>query len=368
MKIVYDHQIFSSQVYGGISRYFYELLNCFSQDDVIDFKLSLKYSNNYYLKNATFSKHKTFLRRYNFRGKHRLLHFLNKQKSITMLKRQDFDIFHPTYYDPYFLNYLGNKPFILTIHDMIHELYFPMFSPRDKTSEQKKMLALKASKIIAVSENTKKDIVRFYGIDERKIDVVYHGNSLKPELCIKIPNIKLPETYLLYIGNRSIYKNFNKFINAMAPVLKDNMNLNIVCAGGGNFTANEKELFKTLNISKQIHYHSISNDNVLAYLYSKAIAFVYPSLYEGFGIPILEAFSCGCPVVLSNTSSFPEVAGDAAEYFDPNNITSIRESVYKVINDNGLRTELKRRGFEQLKKYSWAKAAKDTLKVYESIL
>jgi len=368
VKILFDHQIFSAQIYGGISRYFCELMRSFKNENEIEYELSLRYSNNHYLKRFGNLSYKSFFKNLTFRGKYRLLNFFNQKKSIAMLKKQDFDIFHPTYYNPYFLNYIGSKPFVLTIYDMIHEMFPEMFSAKDKTSEWKKLLAKKAERIIAISENTKRDIVQFHWINEQKIDVIYLGNSLHIAQKSLMPPMKLPDKYLLYVGDRHLYKNFNAFIRAVAPLLYEDETLNIVCAGGKRFTEDEKILLAKMKIDKQIHHCLITSDDHLGYLYSNAVAFIFPSLYEGFGIPILEAFSCGCPVVLSNTSSLPEVAGDAAEYFDPNNITSIRESVYKVINNSGLITELKRRGFEQLKKYSWDKAAKDTLKVYESIL
>jgi glycosyltransferase involved in cell wall biosynthesis len=110
------------------------------------------------------------------------------------------------------------------------------------------------------------------------------------------------------------------------------------------------------------------NDAILAQLYQKALAFVFPSLYEGFGLPILEAFSCGCPVALSDSSSFPEVAKEAAIYFDPHIKSSMEEAILKIIHDEKLRDVLRRRGYEALKDFSWKKTAEKTLSLYKSIL
>lgn len=363
MKVLYDHQIFSNQVYGGISRYFYELMTHLSKCRE-DFELSLRYSNNLYIKNSSFIKNNTFFEQVHFRGKHRLLNLINKPCSVKKLKNRDFDIFHPTYYDPYFLDYIGNKPFVLTIHDMVHEIFPTMFPLRDKTPEWKKILVSRATKIIAVSESTKRDIIKLYGIDDQKIEVIYHGNSINVGPYTEVSNIKLPEKYLLFVGDRHIYKNFGNFIKSVSPELKINKTLNIVCGGGKKFTREETNLFKALNINNQVYHYSIVNDEMMAHLYTKALAFVYPSLYEGFGIPILEAFACGCPVIVSNSSSLPEVARDAAAYFDPYDIVSMNETVRRITHDEDLRKRLKEKGFERLKSFSWEKTAEQTKEVY----
>jgi len=368
MKVLYDHQIFTSQTYGGISRYFFELIKYFNNNDETECELSLKYSYNYYLKELNYLPHKTFLENYSFRGKYRLLNILNKKASKEYIFKGDYDIFHPTYYDPYFLDFLSNKPFVLTIHDMIHEIYPEMFPLKDETSKRKKLLAQKATKIIAVSENTKKDIIRFFSIDTNKIEVIYHGTpfDMNGSSDNKV-DIDLPEKCILFVGSRSGYKNFNLFVEAITPVLAENTKLKVVCIGGGNFKEIEKEKFERLNITNKVYQYSV-NDDILTYLYKKAIVFVFPSLYEGFGIPILEAFSCGCPVIASNTSSFPEVAGDAAIYFDPTDKLSIFDSVQKVIYDNNLRDQLVYKGYQRVKEFTWEKTAEKTKKLYENIL
>jgi len=368
MKILFDHQIFVRQIHGGISKYFIELMKNFENDNEIEYKLSLKYSNNYYLKELNNLTHKTFLENYSFRGKYTLLNILNKKVSKEYISKGDYDIFHPTYYDSYFLDYLDKKPFVLTIHDMIHEIYSDMFPLKDKTSKGKKLLAQKATKIIAVSENTKKDIIRFFGIDTNKIEVIYHGTPfvINNSSSDKI-NIDLPKKYILFVGSRGGYKNFYLFIETITPLLIKDSKLKVVCVGGGNFKEIEKEKFKRLNIIDKIYQYSV-NDNILAYIYQKAVAFVFPSLYEGFGIPILESFACGCPVICSRTSSLPEVAGDATIYFDPTDKLSMSNNIRKVIYDDDLRKQLINKGNEQVKKFTWEKTAKQTKKIYENIL
>ncbi len=140
-----------------------------------------------------------------------------------------------------------------------------------------------------------------------------------------------------------------------------------MCTGGGKFSNYEIEQFKELGISKQVLQFNLDDDS-LAYFYKNALAFIFPSLYEGFGIPVLESFACGCPVVCSNVSSLPEIAGEAACYFDPYSEESIKNSVVKILTDSNLREELINKGYEQLKKFSWQKTAEQTKKIYESVL
>ena len=205
---------------------------------------------------------------------------------------------------------------------------------------------------------------------KKKIKVIYLGSSLNVDDSTiddgQILN-KLPEKYILFVGNRATYKNFTFFITSISSLLKSDKDLNLVCAGGSNFSLEEKELFSQLKISKKLFYFSI-NDKFLTVLYKNAVAFVFPSLCEGFGIPILESFSCGCPNILANTTSLPEIAKDAAIYFKPKDSNSILEAVSKVIYDNDLRQDLIYKGCERLKDFSWEKAVLETLRVYESVL
>ncbi len=365
MKILYDHQIFTQQVYGGISRYFFELMRQFSKVSEVSFQLSLKYSNNRYLENAGFSNHKNFCRNFGFFGRQSIMHFLNEKQSRRFLTKQDFDIFHPTYYRTYFLDYISKKPFVLTIYDMIHELIISKFAPNDRTLNDKKTLAERAVKIISISENTKKDIVKILGIDDEKIKVVHLANSLDPNA---ICEFNLPiDKYLLFVGDRAGYKNFQSFIKAVEPLLEEDKSLNVISAGGRPFSRRELGFIDELNLQNRLFYFSVT-DEQLVFLYKKAIALVFPSKYEGFGIPVLEAFACKCPAILSRASSLPEVGGDAAEYFDPDNQDDIRETIRKVIIDKNKQEELKQKGMIRLEQFSWEKTVKQTLDIYRSIL
>ena len=141
----------------------------------------------------------------------------------------------------------------------------------------------------------------------------------------------------------------------------------MICAGSQSFNDSEKDFLQILDLSKKVVHYPVS-DEFLIELYKNAIAFVFPSLYEGFGVPVLEAFSAGCPVICSNTSSFPEIAGDAAFFFDPYDKDSIHDSVKSVISDNNLRNELIHKGYERIKAFSWQETANRTKKLYMSLI
>jgi glycosyltransferase involved in cell wall biosynthesis len=242
---------------------------------------------------------------------------------------------------------------------MIHELFQGYFLEDKETKTNKKMLLLAADKIIAISENTKNDIIKIYPEVTNKINVIHLGSSFQ-QLKEGIPK----ENYILFTGVRMKYKNFNAFLQAVAPLLLK-YNLNLICTGYP-FSESEKNLLKNLNIVDRTSCIPVS-ENQLMELFSKATAFVFPSLYEGFGIPILEAFASNCPAVLSNTSSLLEIGSDAAVYFDPYSIDDMRMQIERVITSTTLQNELVKKGKERLKQFSWEKCAKETMEVYKSL-
>jgi glycosyltransferase involved in cell wall biosynthesis len=369
MNILYDHQVFESQNIGGISRYFAELIK-----RAPSAQLSLKYSDNIYLQDTYFKRfnllpkdyeYAKFLPGYNFRGKGRLFRYYNRlilrnksnlAYSKKAIKKMDFEVFHPTYYNPYFLRYLKGKSFILTVHDMIHEIFSDYF-PGDMTSQNKKILVDKATRINTNSETTKNDLLKFYPDVESKTKVVYHAFSSKI-----ITEHKTKENYLLFTGGRGGYKNFDLFAKAVAPLL-NKYDLRLICTGRP-FDKKETDLLEYLDISNRVLCRLVSDEELIA-LYARAVAFVFPSLYEGFGIPVLEAFAAGCPAILSNTSSLPEVAGHGAVYFDPYSIDDMKTVIERVITSETLQNELIENGKEQVKKFSWEKCARETMNVYE---
>ncbi|MCF8262055.1 MAG: glycosyltransferase family 4 protein [Melioribacteraceae bacterium] len=380
MKVLYDYQTFEEQKFGGISRYFFELIKHFENENDVEVSLPIGYTKNVYLRSlrpellmTQGENYDRFFPNLNFWSKMRIYNFLfpgklpplNKVVSIDALKHNDYDIFHPTYYDPYHLEMPKKGPFVLTVLDMIHEIFkdYPQLLPEIR--ENKKLLAEKADRIIAISENTKKDLVNILNINPEKIEVIYLGNSLEPVNTIKL-DFELPENYLLFVGLRTDYKNFHFMIENLKEFLKQNRDVKLICTGSA-FTEEERSYFENNGIAESVIHH-FADDKTLAYLYANAIAFIFPSLYEGFGIPVLEAFSCGCPALISNTSSLVEVGGDAVLYFDPKSDESIKSAVDRIVSDKELGKELKAKGYEQLKKFSWDKTAEQTLALYNRLI
>jgi glycosyltransferase involved in cell wall biosynthesis len=369
MKVLYDHQSFSGAKYGGVARYFYDLMYNLKYEQGVDIELSLKFSNNDYLINGDIKKIAQFGFFLGYAKTNLLFSHINRLNSAVQIARQSYDVFHPTYFKDYFLPFLGKKPFVITHHDVIPEKFSNQYAGLDGfDKDQKKKILDKASKIIAVSENTKQDILEIFNIAPEKVEVIYHSThfaTFQPNTNLKIATSK---RYLLYVGNRENYKNFDVYVKAIVPILHKQDDLYLICAGNGRFTVAEQQLFSKLKVEKQILHHQIDNDDVLYQLYKNAIAFVYPSLYEGFGIPVIEAFACDCPVILSDRSCFPEVGQDAALYFNPDDKEHIAFQIEKIIENADLRTELIKKGKVRLKDFSPSFTAQKTLEVYKSVI
>jgi glycosyltransferase involved in cell wall biosynthesis len=372
--ILFDHQIFESQPFGGISKVYCDRIpflkhyfNCI---------VSVKASNNHSLKTSGLvNKLKPikyvnlgFFTQHHLPLKRTLTHILNhsfqnKLNTIRQLQKSQFDIFEPTYYDPYFLKYIGNKPFVLEIHDMVPEL-LPQYYQDGGLVANKLFLIKHAAHIHTPSKNTKKDILELYGIDPLKITVIPHGVPVIPH----DNNNKLFDfPYLLYIGGRWNYKNFTPFLKIFAKTIDDFPEIHLVCTGPP-FNEVETRLIQELHIQDKIHYISpiISQFHSL---YHNAVAFVFPSLYEGFGLPILEAWSCGCPVLLNDSSCFPEIAGNAALYFElnekRNNFYDALKQLWQMSSED--RQNLINKGYKRMELYSWEESVEKLTEIYNRL-
>jgi glycosyltransferase involved in cell wall biosynthesis len=375
MKIILDPQAFNMQTYGGITRYYTEIFSQLKKNKELSITLPIHESKNAYVGDSGLLE---------IENKERLVSILlNSVNSIGIstrsLKRKmeqiklknaflnsNFDLFIPTFYNPYFLEYIGETPFVLTVYDMIHEL-FPQYFKADPWSVRvnKKVLMEKATKIIAVSNNTKKDILATYPqIDESKIEVIYHGSSIKVNENIKIT---LPSNYILFVGLRDNYKNFYFLVESIQELLILDPTLKLICAGGGKFKEEEVEFIKKLGLQNQIEQRYFEEEQ-LGLFYKNAQCFVFPSMYEGFGIPVLESMACGCPIILSNSSSLPEVAGDAGIYFDLSSKEDLKEKIALVLKDSNFRNEYILKGLERVKLFTWEKAASQCLELYNKAI
>ncbi len=381
MRILFDSQAFTMQTHGGVSRCFVELYKNLPKD--IEARISVYESDNVYIKELVNVPPKGyifdhFICRYHFPGKwrlhvwtdkfrkHKYYPEYNNNRTIEDLQKGDFDIFHPTFFNDYFLPYLHGKPFVLTIHDMIPEIYPQYFRQDDFQIVMKRKLAPLANAIITVSENTKKDIIKLLGIPEVKIHVIYHGCSL-PTSENTLRPFSFP--YILFVGNRFGYKNFFPFAKSITPILKHHQGLHVVCTGGP-FLDKENAFLDEMGIKERFIHQWVANDKVLFSLYHHAICFVYPSEYEGFGIPILEAYQADCPVMLNRRSCFPEIASDAAIYFDMdathNNLDEHLENLLSMSNEEKAHLIDKQR--QRLTHFSWEQSAIQLAHVYKSLI
>ncbi len=367
--LLYDKQIFHLQKYGGISRYFSEIIHGISKYEQVDVLPKKYFSDNEHLKKTQKNSFTPIYNYKNFKGKNRLIEYLNKRDDKDLnkiIKQGQYDIFHPTYNQTDFLNFIPNdKPFVLTVHDMIHELYpDPDFTDYFNDKLNKSILIPKATRIIAVSENTKNDILKFYpSIDQNKISVIQHGYSFSN--CKKLEKRVVEKKYVLYVGGRSFYKNFKWLISNISTFLLSE-NIQLLCAGGSCFNTEELQLIKSNKLDNNVSYTNIINDKHLSDLYNHALCLVFPSLYEGFGIPILEAFANNCPVILSNSSCFPEIAGDAALYFDDQE--SLLKQLLAILNSSELRDHLLSSSKKRLDSFIWDKSVQKHFEVYKTLI
>lgn len=365
MRVLFDHQIFSFQNYGGASRYYFELAKHLKEYDVST-EFNITYSNNHYANDLN-KNVKSLLSGFNYPYKNISLFYFNRIANDRIIRKGEYDIFHPTYYHPYFLRLINDKPYVVTVLDLIHEKFNSKYKELNTpTVNYKKKVINNASAVIAISENTKKDILECYNIDPSIVHVTHLGNSLAGIRSRK-PKGGLVEKYILYVGTRGVYKNFDFFLYAISEFIKET-NITLLCVGGSDFTSKEKEQIDRLSLRPLVQWHAINSDNELSYYYENALMHVVPSLYEGFGLTVLEALSKGTPVVASNSSSLPEVGGDAVVYFDPTKEEDILDKVSEVISNNKLRKKMILNGNKQAARFSWSKTARLTAKIYKQLV
>ncbi|MCL2605686.1 MAG: glycosyltransferase family 4 protein [Coriobacteriia bacterium] len=377
--VIYDYQAFSMQQTGGVSRYFAQLIKAFEQDPdlAVTPYLQLSYAANRYLKDDLDVKASPLFHRYQGRGRGKLQgigNIANRNATFQLLLRHMDAIYHPTYFDPWFLHMReGQKnlsfanPMVVTVHDMIHELRSDQVAD-PQTVAKKRAMMHHADAIVAVSAATMDDIVALYPDYKSKITVIHHGNSLDDE--VTVGNFPHDEPYLLFVGNRWGYKNFHAVAHACVQLFADYPDLQLVCAGGGTFTSAEMELLRSLGISSRVMQHNPS-DEVLKAMYQGAAIFVFPSQYEGFGLPVLEAMGNGASCVLSDSSSLPEVGADAALYFDAGTADGGADELAQqckcILDDSTVRKQLIAAGYSRATQFSWQKCAQQHADLYTSL-
>ena len=290
-----------------------------------------------------------------------------------LISRFSFDIFHSPYYvKPYRLP----VPSILTLYDTIPTRY-PAYYPRHTRLLIRllKRLALRsAAHCIAISETTKADFVRHYSVAPERITAIPLAADarFRPAESAAIAAVRqryhLPPDYVLYLGINKPHKNLVRLIDGFSRITHHGSHITLIIAGAWDPRYPEpRRRVETLGLESAVRFLGPVPEEELPALYSGAMAFVFPSLYEGFGLPVLEAMSCGVPVACSNTSSLPEIVGQAALTFDPTDVEAMAEALSRLLSDAELRAELRRRGLERAQRFSWAETARRTLDVYHSV-
>jgi glycosyltransferase involved in cell wall biosynthesis len=364
MKIFYDHYIFSYLRFGGISTYFNALLDNIPQEN---WYTSTIFSNNQQIKEL--NKVKTFrvFPNFDFRGQERLMCSLNMPYTKYKLRSINWDIFHATRYLTPFLGFIRNKPTVVTVHDLIYEVFYndKDIPHRKKIIKMEKENVMQADKIIAVSEYTKNDIINIWGIDENKIKVIYHGINKNKMTISKKRSIANP--YVLFVGGgRGKNKNFEHLVESFSFLTRKFNDIKLVCTGPA-FRKNEVDMLYTYKImDKVVNIYATTQE--MAQLYHDAEMLIVPSYYEGFGFPVLEAMVYDCPVLLSNTSCLPEIAKKAAIYFNPYNSEEMYEKMVDIINSSELKKNLALLGNKRLNDFSWQKCANEHIALYKTLL
>lgn len=281
------------------------------------------------------------------------------------------DVLHMT---TYIAPPLTITPFVVTIHDLSYLVYPGAFSRRVRTklTTLVPMSIRRAARVIAVSEHTKKDVIRFYGLAPEKIAVTplapgpafiemdRAGDEQLP------PGIKEP--FLLAVGNLEPRKNLDRLLEAFFVIARQGFDGQLVLVGKGSGAESIATRARQNGLESRVVLSGFVTERELVLLYNRAKLFVYPSLYEGFGLPPIEAMACGCPVVASNTSVMPETLGDAAILVDPESVGDIAKALTAVLESDGLAGTLKQKGIARARSFTWHETAARTRSVYADVV
>lgn len=382
MRIAYDHQIFSLQKTGGIARYFCRLAEQLNQThqsvgmtENVEVGIFAPLYRNQYLSHVPLGI---------VHGK-QVKDYLPKTAGLMVgvngwLGRNKISQWHPDLvHETYFSKTRSapqKTPVVLTVFDMISE-HSGKPSERNPSIQtlagmrlsDKYVAVERADHVICISEHTRKDLIALFGTPENKVSVAYLGcDGLPPNQMSMFEAQKGQRPYLLYVGLRDGYKNFAALLRAMARSTRLKSTFDLMAFGGGPLTQSEQTLIKELGFNPgQVRQHG-GDDHALAESYQQAAALVYPSTYEGFGLPPIEAMSQQCPVICSDISSVPEIVGDAGEYFDPRQTESIAEAIERVVFSPERTRDLIAKGIERAKLFTWNRCAEQHLSVYQSLI
>lgn len=380
MIIAFDCRIIRDKTPAGISRVVLEFLKKLLSTDrkneyvLIFDNLEIKEFVSYYFRHIK-KKVKILIVPYGMLTRQNLTHFPK------VLKEKNINI----YYQPYYFC----SPFIdkrikvvITIFDLIHFFYpyLKMGLPRKLYHKLKiapQLVFRRADKIITCSVSSSRDLIKIFKVSPRKIKMIYMGvsdtfrviDNAKAKKLMK-GKFNVTKNYILYVGRNEPHKNIKALVIAYAKLpeyIRSRYDLVLAGREDEKYNQSVRQLISKYGIEKNVVFTGYVEESDLPYIYSGASIYVQPSFYEGFGLPILEAMACGVPVVASNTSSLPEVGGDAALYSNPMDVYEMSANIKKLLEDSVLREEMVRRGLRQAKNFTWFSAANSLLECFNNI-
>jgi glycosyltransferase involved in cell wall biosynthesis len=364
LRVLFDDEIFSTQFEGGVSRYFTQLIEGLPAAGVapqLPFRLTC---NRHLAESASFPG----WRLPRFAGSRTLLSSFNRRQSLAAIDRGRFDIWHATWYGRAALPHVRalEKPIVTTVYDMTPEIMPEAIAAGIGNPHAGKLAMVEAADlVVAISAATKADLLRFTATPADRIRVIHLGvgDGMLWRPTDGRPD-GLPDRFLLFVGKRGGYKNFAGVSPALSAVLQQHPDLHLICVGGGPLSAAELAPFAAMaGRVRQIQ----ADDRTLAWCYAHAAAFLFPSRYEGFGLPILEAFLNRCPTVLAERSCFPEIGGEAALYFDPDRPDELVDQLGRLIADPTAGRRLGEAGALRARDFTWAKTAEAHAALYREL-
>jgi glycosyltransferase involved in cell wall biosynthesis len=363
MKILYDYKIFYQQKFGGISSYFYNLTNEFCKTDNRFLFYSPIHKNCYFKNIKKKNRIGNYLKFLPSAGI-KLYEAINHTLTDKIIENYKPDVIHETYYS--LRKYKTKAKIICTVYDMINEVYPNFFKNHKQISSIKRETINRADKVICISNKTKEDLINYFSINENKIQVIYLASGFKNEKSTINLKKKYPN-HLLFVGSRHGYKNYNNLISAYSKSKNLKENFKIIFFGGEKVSKLDYQVIKKNKLDSQNILFLNDKQTNLPFLYSNVAALVYPSFYEGFGLPIIEAMSFSCPVISSNGGALQEIGGNGIEYFNPHDIDDISFKLDKILSSGEILNNQIKYGLNRSQKFSWEKCASETIQFYKDV-